>query len=461
MGDLEIPPLGTEPVGEARPLVIPSQQVSLLNPGIVLRVRGRYIRLRRLRHPPRGLLLWLSVLGPGLIAGAVSNEAGSIAAYSQAGARYGYELLWVFVWITVSLAVVQEMSARLGAATGRGLLALIRFQYGIGWALVASLAVLAANFGLVLGEFVGIKSAMALFGINPFISVGAAAALVCLLVLGGSYNRVERVFMLMAAAFLVYPAAAIMAHPNLGQIVHGIVVPTIRLDPAYIALIVGVIGTTLSPYQQVFQQSAVVEKSTPRDDYKSERLDTYIGMVFSSLVTIFIIIGAAATLHQAGQTNVNTAADAAKALQPAVGAGAAALFAVGIVGASLMAATIIPISTAFAFTEAFGIMNGINLSPRRAPVFYGLFLAQVILAAALALIPSVPAFQLLVGVQVLNGFLLPIVLVFIMLLSNSPRLMGNLKNGRWVNIIGWFTFALTTAAALFGLFQQALRLLGI
>jgi Mn2+/Fe2+ NRAMP family transporter len=287
---------------------------------------------------------------------------------------------------------------------------------------------------------------MSLFGVSPFLSVGLAAVLVCFLVLAGSYNRVEKVFMLMAAAFLAYPAAAFLAHPNLGQVLHGMVVPTLRSDPAYITLVVGLIGTTLSPYQQVFQQSAVVEKGIPRSDYGPERLDTYIGMIFSNLVTIFIIIASAATLHVAGQTNINTAADAARALEPVAGPWAAVLFAVGIVGASLMAATIIPISTSFAFTEAFGFLSGIDLTPRRAPVFYGLFLGQVILAAVVALVPTIPAFQLLVGVQVLNGFLLPIVLVFILLLSNNRRLMGKLKNPRAVNIIGWVTFLLTVIA---------------
>jgi Mn2+/Fe2+ NRAMP family transporter len=449
-------PLGTEPLGDIRPLEIPSQRADQVKQGIILRVRGRYIQLRRLHSPPRGLLFWLSILGPGLVAGATSNEAGSIAAYSQAGARYGYDLLWVFVWITVSLAVIQEMSARLGAATGRGLLALIRFQYGIGWAPIASLAVLAANFGLVLGEFVGISSAMRLFNVSPFISVGLAAGLICFFVLGGGYNRAEKIFMVMAAVFLTYPVAAILAHPNAGQVLHGLAVPTIRSDPAYIALLIGLIGTTLSPYQQVFQQSAVVEKGVPRGDYGPERLDTYVGMIFSNLVTIFIIIAAAATLHAAGQTNINTAADAAKSLQPIAGPSAEILFTVGLVGASLMAAAIIPISTAFAFTEAFGFVSGIDLSLRRAPVFYSLFLGQVILAAILALIPTVPAFQLLVGVQVLNGFLLPVVLVFILLLSNNRRVMGRLVNSRVVNIIGWATLALTVSAVLFGLIQRIL-----
>ncbi len=454
--NIETPPIDPGPDNEPRLPEDFNRPVNRLNLGIVVRLRGRFIRLRRLRHEPRGLLLFLSVLGPGLIAGAVSNEAGSIAAYSQAGAQYGYDLLWVFVWMTISLAVEQEMAARLGAATGRGLLALIRSQYGIGWALVASLAVLAANFGLVLGEFVGINSAMALFGVSPFISVGLAAALVCFLVLAGSYHRVEKIFMLMAAVFLVYPAAALIAHPKLAQVVHGIVVPTFRSNPAYIVLIIGLIGAILSPYQQLFQQSAVVEKGVPRSDYGPERLDTYSGVVFASLVTIFIIIAAGATLHAAGQMNINTAADAARALQPVAGAAAGMLFAVGIVGASLMAATVIPISTAFAFAEAFGFLSGMDLTPRRAPVFYGLFLVQVILAAALAVIPTVPAFQLLVGTQMLNGILMPVLLVFILLLSNNRRLMSELKNSRAVNIIGWVTFGLATGAALFGLAQQVL-----
>lgn len=456
----EAPPQGTEPISEVQTAERPSRPPNL-HPGIVLRVRGRTVRLRALRKPPTGILYWLSILGPGLIAGAVSNDAGSIATYSQAGAQFGYDLLWVVVLITVSLIVVQEMSARLGAATGRGLLGLIRKQFGIGWALFATLIVIVANFGLTLGEFLGISSALELFGISRWISVPATAILIGYLVLGGSYNRVEKIFMLMAAVFLAYPIAAFIAHPKIMDVLHGAFVPVIHTDPAYITLVIGLVGTTLSPYQQVFQQSAVVEKGIPRRHYNPERWDTIIGMIFSNLVTIFIIVATAATLHFAGKTHINTAAEAAKALEPVAGSAAEALFGIGIVGASLMAAVVVTISTSFAFTSAFGLQGGISLELRRAPAFYGLFIAQVVLAALLSLIHGLPAFQLLVWVQVLNGILFPFLLAFILILVNNRKLMGDLNNTRLTNILGWGTLILISAAVLFGLLQQALPLFGI
>jgi Mn2+/Fe2+ NRAMP family transporter len=325
----------------------------------------------------------------------------------------------------------------------------------------ATLVVLIANFGLILGEFIGISSGMQILGVSKYLSVGVAVLLITYLVLGGSYNRAEKIFMVMAAAFLTYFAAAILAHPQFSAILHGAFVPSIHHDPQYIALVVGLIGTTISPYQQVFQQSAVVEKGVSRRRYGPERWDTYVGMLFSSIITIFIIVATAATLHQSGNTNINSAADAAKALEPIAGNAAGALFAIGIVGASLMAASIIPISTSFAFTEAFGLVEGMGLELSRAPVFYGLFLFQVILAAGLSLVPSIPAFQLLVGVQVLNGILFPFILVFMLVLANNHSLMGNQKNGRFDNLLGWGSLVLISLAVIAGLLQQILSLFGM
>ncbi len=456
----EAPPKGIEPVGEVEPAEIP-QRPRVIHPGIVMQVRGRPIRLRGLRKPPIGILYWLTILGPGLIAGAVGNDSGGIATYSQAGAQYGYDLLWVILVITVSLIVVQEASARIGAATGRGLLSLIRSNFGIGSAFLATGVVLIANFGLVMGEFLGISSAFELFGISKFITVPLAAILICYLVLAGNYNQFEKVFILMAAVFLTYPVAAVIAHPKISDVLHGLFVPTFHMDPAYIILVIGLIGTTISPYQQVFQTAAVVEKGIPRRHYGPERWDTAIGMIFSNLITIFIIIATAATLHVAGKTNINTAADAAKALEPVAGQAAGALFAIGIVGASLMAAVVVALSSSFAFAGAFGLQEGIALNFRQAPIFYGLFVAQVVLGGILSLIPSIPAFQLLVWVQVLNGVLLPILLVFILLLANNPRLMGDLKNTRLSNILGWGSIILIAASVIFGLVLQALPLFGI
>ncbi len=451
---------GTPPASEVQPVELPIRPRKL-TPGIVMNVRGRTVRLRSLKKPLTGVLFWLSILGPGLVAGAVSNDAGSIATYSQAGAKFGYDFLWVIVLLTVALIVVQEMSARLGAATGRGFLGLVRSHFGIGWALFASLVAMIANFGLVLGEFVGISSAGQLFGISKYISVPVAAVLLCYLIIAGSYNRVEKIFMVMASIFLAYPVAAFIAHPNLGKAIHGLVIPTIHVNADYISLLVGLIGTTISPYQQIFQQSAVVEKGIPRRHYGPERWDTMIGMLLSGLVSLFIIIATAATLNAAGKTNINSAADAAKALEPVVGNAAGYLFGIGIIGAALMAAVVVSLSTSFSFTEAFGLQEGLGIQVRRAPIFYGLFLAQIILGAGLALIPNIPAFQLLVWVQILNGMLFPIILIFMLLLINNANLMGDLKNTRILNILGWGTLILNVLAVALNLIIPFLPLVGI
>ena len=451
---------GIDPVAEVEAPYLPGR-ARTIRPGLVMRVRGRSVRLRGLRRQPGGALRWLAILGPGLIAGAVSNDAGSIATYSQAGAQFGYELLWVILLVTISLAVVQEMSARLGAATGRGLLDLIRERFGIGFALLAVIVIMVANFGLVLGEFIGIGAGMELLGVSKYLAVPVAAGLIWFLVTAGSYNRVEKVFMVMAAAFLTYPAAAILSHPHLPDIARGAFVPSIHLNPVYMALLVGLIGTTISPYQQVFQQSAVVERGAARHHYGPERWDTYVGMVFSGLVSVFIIIATAATLHQSGKTDITSAADAAQALQPVAGNAARLLFATGLVGASLMAAAILPISTAFTVAEAFGLPKGIGARRRRAPGFFGLFSLILFLGAALSLIPNIPVFQFLIGVQMLNGILLPVILVFMLLLINDRRLVGDLKNGRLTNVIGWTTCVLIVISVVFVLAQQVLGLVGV
>lgn len=424
-------------------------------------IKGRSVRLRGLRRPPTGIFRWLAILGPGVIAGAAGDDAGGVATYSQAGAQFGYDLLWVMVVITVSLSVVQEMCARLGAATGRGLLDLIRERYGIGWALFAVIVVLVANSGLIMSEFVGIGAAVELLGISKYIVVPLAAALVWYLVVGGSYRRVEKVFLLMTLAFLAYPVAVFLAEPDWGAVARGAFIPTLHSDPAYVMLLVALLGTTITPYQQIFQQSATVEKSVPRNQYGQERIDTYVGMSLSNLISAAIIIATAATLHVAGKTNIQTPAEAAQALQPVAGDAAHAVFAIGLLGASLLAAAVLPLATSYAVSEAFGFRNGVNLDFRRAKVFFGLFTGLVIFGAALALIPNLPVIQILVWIQVLNGALLPVILFFIMRLVNEQRLMGDLKNTRHYNVLGWATFALVTTAVTVVIGQQLLSLVGI
>jgi Mn2+/Fe2+ NRAMP family transporter len=414
--------------------------------GLRLNIRGRSIFLRGLRLPPRGAWKWLLILGPGLIATSAGNDAGGIATYSSAGAKFGYQLIWVMVLVTISFAVVQEMCSRLGAATGRGLLDLIREKFGVEWTLFAILVIVVANGGVTISEFVGIGAATELFGVSRYISVPIAAIGLWYLVIFSSYSSVEKIFLLMTLVFFSYPVAAVLARPDWGQVVRGAFVPTIRFDSEYIFILVGLLGTTLTPYIQVFQQSSIVERGASRRRYGQERLDAYFGSVFSNLMSISMIVATAATLYVVGNRDINSAADAAKALEPVAGNSAMALFAVGLLGASLLAGGVLPLATSYAISEAFGIPKGVNLDYRRGKIFFGLFSAFILIGAAVALIPNIPIFPLLVGIQVLNGALLPVILVFILLLINDERLVGDLANSKTYNVLGWSTCVLISAA---------------
>jgi len=449
---------GLEPIDEVEAAGINPAPKSIPT-GIRLNIRGRSINLRGLRLPPRGIWKWLLILGPGLIATSAGNDAGGIATYSSAGAKFGYQLIWVMVLLTVSFAVVQEMCARLGAATGRGLLDLIRERFGVEWTLFAIGIIVIANGGVTISEFVGIGAATELFGVSRYISVPIAAVALWYLVIFGSYSRVEKIFLLMTLVFFSYPVAAILAKPDWGEVARGTVIPTIRFDSEYIFLLVGLLGTTITPYIQVFQQSSTVERGASRKRYGQERLDAYFGSVFSNLMSVSMIIATAATLYVAGHHDIESAADAAKALEPVAGNSAMLLFAVGLLGASLLAGGVLPLATSYAISEAFGIPKGVNLDYRRGKVFFGLFTAFIVLGAVAALIPGIPIFPLLVGIQVLNGVLLPIILVFILILINDKRLAGSLTNSRTYNVLGWSTFALITAAVVVMLGSQAYSLL--
>jgi Mn2+/Fe2+ NRAMP family transporter len=288
-----------------------------------------------------------------------------------------------------------------------------------------------------------------------------AAVALWYLVIAGSYGRVERLFLVLTLIFFAYPAAAILAHPDWGAVARGSFIPTLHADPDYLMLLVGLIGTTITPYMQLFQQSAVVEKAVGRDDYGPERIDAYAGAVFGNIIAAFIIIATAATLHAAGTTDIQTAQDAAQALRPVAGDAAVALFGVGLLGASLVAGGVLPLATAYSASEAFGFRKGVNLDFRRAPMFLGLFTALVAVGAIVALIPDVPVVQLLVGVQVLNGVLLPIILLFILILAGDRRLAGELRNGPVTQFLGWATFVIVTSAVLVLLSTQLLSAFGV
>ncbi|HLI50425.1 MAG TPA: Nramp family divalent metal transporter, partial [Thermomicrobiaceae bacterium] len=449
-------PPPTSAVGDG----IPHFEIRDTRPAIWLNLRGRRIQLTGLKKRPRGLLAFFAIFGPGLIAGAAGNDAGGIATYSQIGAQFGYEMLWVLVLITVALALIQEMAARLGAATGRGLIELIRLRYGVSWSLLATAIVFVGNTGLVITEFVGIGAAARLLGITPYLVVPLAGLLVWYLVVAGNYPQVEKIFLAMALVFLTYPVAAFLAHPHWGQVARGTFVPTFQSNSTFLLLMVGIIGTTITPYQQLFQQSSVVEKGVARRHYGPERADVYLGSIFNDLMSAFMIIATAAALHFAGKTNISTAADAAQALRPVAGNAAKILFAVGLLGASLLAAAVLPLTTAYAVSEVVGLPRGINVNFRTGRLFMSVFTGLVIAGIIIALLPGVPVIKLLVLVQVLNGILLPIMLTFILLLVNDKGLMNGLRNTRRYTIAGWVCNGLITASIVVLLGQQLLSAVG-
>jgi NRAMP (natural resistance-associated macrophage protein)-like metal ion transporter len=385
----------------------------------------------------------VSFLGPGLIATTAGNDVGGIVTYASVGAQYGFGLLWAMVIITVSMAVVQEMCARMGAATGQGLSDLIRERFGVRGAAFAMLTLFVANALVTLSEFAGIAAVSEMFGIPRFLTVPVAAAAVWLLVTRGSYARVEKVFLAMTFAFLAYPIAAILARPDWGAVLRQTVIPTVHLNATFLLLIVGTIGTTITPYMQLYVQSAVAEKGIGMADYARERADTYFGAIFSDLISSFIIIATGATVFVASQgagVEISTARQAAEALTPFVGDFAPVLFGIGLLGAALLASAVLPLTTAYAITESFGFERGISHSFREAPVFNGIFTGMIAFGALVALIvPNSFVIQLMVLVQVINGVLLPILLVYILKLVNDRRIMGKFVNSRLENMIAWGT----------------------
>jgi Mn2+/Fe2+ NRAMP family transporter len=393
-------------------------------------------RLRLPRSLRRRTWPYLLALGPGLLAASAGNDAGGIATYASAGARYGYGLLWAMVIVTIFVGVVQEISARLGAVTGKGFSDLVRENFSLRITAGILLTLFVANAGIIVSEFVGIAAAAELFGVSRYIAVPAAAVLVWLLITRGSYQRVERIFLALSLVFLAYIGAAFLARPDWGAVLRQTVQPHIQLDGGYLQLLIAMIGTTISPYMQLYVQSSVVEKGVTPADYRYTRFDVYIGTLFAGLVAAFIIIATAATLFPIGR-QVETAADAARALEPVAGPYAGLLFGVGLLGASLLAAGVLPLATTYMMSEALGIERGVSRSWDEAPVFNGLFTGLVALGALLALIPGLPLIQVLIGVYVLNGLLLPIELFTILALVNNRELMGAHVNSRLHNLLAW------------------------
>jgi NRAMP (natural resistance-associated macrophage protein)-like metal ion transporter len=403
--------------------------------------------VRRTVARRRRLLMFFAILGPGMITANAGNDAGGIATFASVGAEFGYSLLWILIPIAIGLGIVQEMCARMGAVTGKGLADLIRERFGVRWTALIMLSLLIANAGVTVSEFVGIAAAADLFGISRYIVVPLAAILVWWLVAKGSYQKVEKAFLLMSLVFLGYIVSAFLSRPDWSSVAVGLVKPTVRLEHAFIFTLVAVVGTTISPYMQVYVQSSVVDKGVTSDNYASTKTDVWVGTVFAILIVFFIVVSTAATLHRSG-IQISTAADAAHALRPLAGRYAQTLFGVGLFGASMLAAGVLPLATAYSISEALGFEKGVSRSFREAPIFLGTFTFLVAFGAAIAVIPELPLFRVLLVTQVINGLLLPFVLFAILRLVNNRELMGAQVNGPLYNVAAWLTAVVVTALSL-------------
>jgi NRAMP (natural resistance-associated macrophage protein)-like metal ion transporter len=390
------------------------------------------------------LLLFLAVVGPGLIAGEGGNDAGGIWTYSVAGARFGYSLLWVMVPATIALIVVQVMVARMGAVTGKGLSDLIREEFGFRITFFLMLALVAINFGNVMAEFAGVASSLELFGISRYIVVPVAAGVVWLLVVKGTYDSVERIFLAASVFFVCYIFAGVAAHPDWKAAAFATVTRPESMaggnySSLYIYTVIGLVGTTIAPWMQFYLQASIVEKGITVRQLRASQWDVIVGALFAAVIAWFIIVACAATLHAIGRTEIRDAADAAQALRPLVGEYAYLLFAAGLFNASLFAATVLPISTSYAVCEGLGLESGLDKKFHEAPAFYWLYTLLIVAGAGVLLIPNFPLATVMVVSQVVNGVVLPFVLIFMLLLINDRELMGDHVNSRFFNIVAWTT----------------------
>ena len=387
----------------------------------------------------RQLMLILSVIGPGLITANVDNDATGIAGYSLAGAQYGYGLLWAVVLVTISLAVVQEMVARMGVITGKGLADLIREKFGVRITFWSMLLLLIANTATTVAEFAGVAGAMDIFGVSPYIAVPVAAVLVWVLVIRGNYKYVERVLLALCLIYLTYVISGFLVHPDWGDVLHKTLVPPIQLNQGYLLTFVAVIGTTIAPWMQFYQQSAIADKHIAIKHLNYERMDTYVGAFITDFVAFFIVVSTGATLF-IHHIQINQASDAAAALGPLAGNYAKILFGIGLLNASLMAASVLPLSTAYSIAEAFGWERGVGRTWKEAPQFLSLYTFIIVVGAGITLF--VPANKLVFVLNlpnVVGGMLLPLILILMIILCNDRRLLGPYVNGPIFNVIAWFT----------------------
>jgi NRAMP (natural resistance-associated macrophage protein)-like metal ion transporter len=382
------------------------------------------------------LLVILSMVGPGLIAANAGNDAGGITTWSVIGSRYGYSMIWLLVVLTPVLAVVQEMNARVGVVTGRGLAGLIRENFSLRVTALAILATVVANFGTTVAEFSGIAAASGLFGVPSYVAVPALAVAVWFLITRGSYRKVERVLLALGFVLVTYVVSGILAEPDWGAALHGAVVPTAYWDSLWLFTVIAAVGTTLTPWGQFFIQAAVVDKSVSLRQYVYTKYEIYVGSVFMTTIDFFIVVACAATLYKEGIV-VQTAQEAAMALQPFLGSAAKYLFGLGLLSVSILAAGVLPLATAYVVCEAFGFESGLDSSFREAPVFNGIITFLVFVPAAVAVIPGLPLIDVILVAQTLNGVLLPVILLFTLRMVNNPLVMGDHVNGPVRNAIAW------------------------
>ena len=398
----------------------------------------------------------LAIIGPGLIAGSAGNDAGGIATYSIVGAREGYGLLWALILNIIALAVVQEMSARMGVVTGKGFSDLIRERFGVRVTFFVMLLFIVANLAVTIAEFAGIAASVELFGVSKYISMPVAAFLVWFLVVKGSYKQVERFLLVISLVYFTYVISGIMADPPWKEVARQIALPDVRLESGYILLFITMVGTTITPYMQFYLQSAVVDKGVRIEEYKYVRMDVFAGAFMTGLIAFFIVLATGTLLHPAGVA-VHSAEEAAGALSPLAGNFASILFAIGLLNASFLAALVLPLSTAYGLSEAFGWESGINKSFREAPQFLGLYTAFIVIGAGIIMIPGAPLIMIMFLSQTINGMLLPVILIIMLKLVNDRELMGEYVNSKRMNVVTWITTVVLIAMTVLLLVMGVMR----
>ncbi|MDP2996368.1 MAG: divalent metal cation transporter [Bryobacterales bacterium] len=393
--------------------------------------------LKRFRYH---IAVFFSVIGPGFITAMVDNDAGGIYTYSQAGAKFGYLPLWTLLPITVLLIVAQEMSSRMGAVTGKGLSDLIREEFGLRTTFLMMIALVLANLTNIMANFAGVASSLELFHVSRYISVPLAALAVWLLIVKGSYQSVEKVFLFATALYVSYIVSGILVKPDWKEAAIYSVRPVLMLDPGYIAILIGMVGTSVAPWMQFYLQAAVVEKGITAKEYKESRVEVIVGCIVMTIIAFFIVVACAGAIYSVAPRDIRDGADAALGLKP-FGQYAFLLFAAGLLNASIFAACIQPLSTAFTVCEGLGFESGVNRRFGEAPIFYWLFTLLIVVGAGTILLPGFPLVPMILFSQVLNGVLLPFVLIFMILLINRPGLMKEWTNSRAYNIVAWVAVA--------------------